>query len=243
LTFPLVPNLYISSRVYFPGEPMAEDKNEKERLIKEKDREQLQKHFQKLKNPVELLFFTQDFECQFCRETRALLSEVSTFSEKISLSVYDFQKDTSTVTQFSIDKIPATAILKEEKDYGIRFFGVPTGYEFTPLILAITTVSQGTSMLKPETRKTLSSLKEDIHIQVFTTPTCPYCPQAVQIAHQAAIESDYIRADMVESIEFPHLANKYDVFAVPKVIINETHTFEGVLPEEKFAEEIIKATQ
>lgn len=97
-------------------------------------------------------------------------------------------------------------------------------------------------MLTPETRKTLSNLKEDVHIQVFTTPTC-HCPQAVQIAHQAAIESDYIRADMVESIEFPPLANRYDVFAVPKVIINETHTFEGVVPEEKFADEIIKATQ
>lgn len=235
----------MGSRINFFGEIMVEEREEKgerENLIKEEDRKQLQESFQKLKNPVTIVFFTQEFECQFCRETHKILTEVAELSEKISLKVYDFQKDTAEVSHYNIDKIPAIALVGE-KDYNIRFFGTPVGYEFTPLILAILTVSQGTAALNPETREKIKSLETDVHIQVFTTPTCPYCPQAVQIAHQLALESEHIRADMVESVEFPHLANKYDVFAVPKVIINETHTFEGVLPEEKFVEEIIKATQ
>lgn len=237
----------MSSRAWRPGEIAAEKKEEKEekkeeQLIKEEDKKQLQEHFQNLQNPVRMLFFTQEFECQFCRETHKILSEVSKLSERITLEVYDFKKDASTASQFNIDKIPAIAVVGE-KDHGIRFFGTPLGYEFTPLIVAILAVSQRSSTLQPHTREKVSQLQKDVHIQVFTTPTCPYCPQAVQIAHQLALESDHIRADMVESVEFPHLANKYDVFAVPKVIINETHTFEGVLPEEKFVDEIMKATQ
>jgi len=236
-----------------PGEAMAEKKEteekkiekkkEKEKLIKEKDREQLQQHFQTLQNPVTLVFFTQEIECHYCRETHNLLTEVSELTDKISLRVYDFLKDAEKASQFNIDKIPATLVSGEKKDYGIRFFGVPSGYEFTPFILDIITVSQGISVLHPETKEKLNHVCSNVHIQVFTTPTCPFCAQAVQTAHQFAIESDYITADMVESVEFPHLTHKYNVFSVPKVIINETYNFEGVLPEEEFAEEILKATQ
>lgn len=224
-------------------EKKIENKKEKQKMIKVKDREQLQEHFQTLQNPVTLVYFTQEIECHYCREAHNLLTEVSELSDRINLHVYDFLKDAEKVSQFNIDKIPATLVLGENKDYGIRFFGVPSGYEFTPFILDIITVSQGISTLQPETKEKLKKLQTTAHIQVFTTPTCPFCAQAVQTAHQFAIESDYITADMVESVEFPHLTHKYDVFSVPKVIINETFNFEGVLPEEEFAEEILKATQ
>jgi predicted DsbA family dithiol-disulfide isomerase len=62
----------------------------------------------------------------------------------------------------------------------------------------------------------------------------------VQLAHKLAIESELIKADAIESMEFPHLAHKYDVFGVPKTVINETKFIEGALPEERFMEELIK---
>jgi glutaredoxin-like protein len=219
---------------------MAEKEVEEKRIIKEKEREKLEKLFQGLENPVNIVFFTQETECLFCRETHQILTEITEFSEKIRLTVYDFQKDPKEVSEYSIDKIPAT-VITGERNYGIRFFGVPSGYEFTSLIMDIITVSQRGSILQPVTREKLAALKKDVHIQVFTTPTCPYCLQAVQTAHQFALESDMIISDMVGSVEFPHLAHKYDVFGVPKIIINETHSFEGVLPEEEFADEILKA--
>jgi glutaredoxin-like protein len=211
-----------------------------EKIIKKKDREQIQTHFEALANPVTLVFFTQETECQFCRETRKILTELSELSRKINLEVYDFEKDTQKVSWYTIDKIPATAVVGE-KDYGIRFFGMPSGYEFTPLILDILAVSRSSSTLQPETQEKIKKIDKHVHIQVFTTPTCPFCAQAVQTAHQCAVESDFITAHMVESVEFPHLAHKYDVFSVPKIIINETHAFEGALPEDEFADEIIKA--
>ncbi|MGC1120933.1 MAG: thioredoxin family protein [Candidatus Methanofastidiosia archaeon] len=218
---------------------------EQQKFLKEKDRIQIQKHFETLQNPVALVFFTQEIECQFCKETRAILTEVAELSSKINLVTYDFQKDVQKVREYSIDKIPAIAVTRTENgretDPGVRFYGMPSGYEFTPLILAIMAVSQGTTSLKDTTKEKIKKITKDITIQVFTTLTCPYCSQAVSTAHQLAVESDHITAAMVESMEFPHLAQKYHVMAVPKIVINETTSFEGALPEDKFVDEVLKA--
>jgi len=63
----------------------------------------------------------------------------------------------------------------------------------------------------------------------------------VRLAHQLAIESDLVRADMVESSEFPHLVNKYGVMAVPKTVINEQVSLEGALAESDFLEGVMQA--
>jgi protein-disulfide isomerase len=82
---------------------------------------------------------------------------------------------------------------------------------------------------------------EPVHIQVFVTPTCPYCPQAVFMAHQFAMENPLIRADMVEAIEFPQLANKYRVQGVPRVVFNETVHQEGAAPEPLMLAKLLEA--
>lgn len=199
----------------------------------------LKEEFSKLPHKVKLLFFTQPFECPHCEYARGLLSEIVKFSEKIILEIYDFQKDSEKVRQYKIDKIPAI-VVEGVKDYGIRYFGVPSGYEFNSLTEDIIDVSRGSTDLSEETKNLLKKLTKPVHIQVFISLTCPYCPSAVRMAHKLAIESDFIRSDMIESAEFPHLINKYDVFSVPKVNINEDIRFEGALPEPLFVEKVME---
>ena len=127
------------------------------------------------------------------------------------------------------------------KDYGIRFYGIPSGYEFNSLIEDITAVSREHHGLSEETVAKLDSLSEPVHIQVFVTPTCPYCPAAVQIAHAMAMASDLIRADMIESVEFPQLSESYGVLGVPRTVINEATTFEGSAPEDLVVAKIMEA--
>ena len=57
------------------------------------------------------------------------------------------------------------------KDYGVRFFGIPSGYEFMSLLDSIKTVSAGEVELMPETMAFLEGLKQPLHIQVYVTPT------------------------------------------------------------------------
>jgi glutaredoxin-like protein len=123
-----------------------------------------------VKQPVTLKIFTQAFECQYCKETRELVEEVAELSDKLSAEVYDFVKDADVAQSYNIDKVPAVAIIGQ-KDYGVRLYGIPAGYEFGVLIEDIKMVSAGDSGLMPETRATVAKLTKPIRIQVFSTPT------------------------------------------------------------------------
>jgi glutaredoxin-like protein len=212
-------------------------------LLEDKDREFLQKEFASLTAPVKLVVFTQEFECQFCRETREIAEEVAGLSDKVGVEVYDFVGDQEQAEKYGIDKIPATAVLSDDKDYGIRYYGIPSGYEFSSLIEDIMMVSQGQSGLSEASRQAIAGIEVPVHMQVFVTPTCPYCPRAVHLAHQFALESEHIRADMVEAMEFPHLANKYQIMGVPRTVINEDTHLEGAAPEPMLLAKLMEAVK
>ena len=210
-------------------------------MIQEKDREQIKKMFAgRMQNPVTIINFTQEFECDYCKETREIAEELATMSDKITVKTYDFMDDQEKAKEFDVDKIPATVIVGE-RDYHVKYYGVPAGYEFVSLIDDIIDASQHVTRLGDSTKQKLKSISKPVHIQVFVTPTCPYCPRAVRTAHQFAMENQLIQADMVEATEFPDLSNKYSVMAVPKIVINEKVEFEGAMPEQIFLSKVEEA--
>lgn len=143
-------------------------------LIGEKDRKVLRQEFAQMTEPVRLVVFTQDRECQYCKETRQIAQELTELSDKLSLEVYDFLADKEQVANFRIDKIPAIAVVRggaQPKDYGIRFYGIPSGYEFGTLVEDILMVSAGDSGLTEKTRKAVADIRKPAHLQVFVTPT------------------------------------------------------------------------
>jgi len=193
-----------------------------------------------LAGPVRLVMFTQEIECEFCSETRQLVEEMAQLSDQLTAEVYDFVADQEKVREFGIDKIPAIAVVGQE-DYGVRFYGIPSGYEFASLLHAIRAVAAGKPELSEETMKTLAALTTPVHFQVFVTPTCPYCPVSVVLAHDMAIASPLVRADMVEAMEFPDLATRYQVMGVPRTVINESVSIEGAAPEPMVLEKLREA--
>lgn len=209
-------------------------------FIKERDRKTIQSEFQALDRRVSLVLFTEELNCQYCRETRQLLEEIASLSDKLKLEIYNIHTDKNKAAEFGIVRTPATVVMNG-KDYGIRYYGIPAGYEFGSLIEDIIDVSKGDSGLSSETKAALAQVAEPVHFQVFVTPTCPYCPQAVRLAHKMAIENELIRADMVEANEFPELSQKYQVMGVPRTIINEDHYFEGAVPEKLFVSALLQS--
>jgi len=206
----------------------------------ERTRKELKRVLGKLPERVDILYFTQENACPACKDQQRLLEEIASHTDKIRLKVFDFIRDSEQVTQYRIDKIPATAIIGK-KDYGIRFYGLTAGYEFQSLIEAVIMVATGKSGISPEFEETIRHIDSAVHIEVMTTLTCPYCPRAVHAAMQLAMVNDNIRADMVESAEFPQLAQRYDVTGTPKTMINETHSFVGALPADRVYLEVLKA--
>jgi alkyl hydroperoxide reductase subunit AhpF len=139
-------------------------------MLQESDIADIRERLEGMVTPVKLIHFTQELNLQYGREAKALLEELSKISDKLSLETYNLLIDKEKASEYAIDKVPAT-VIRNGKDYGIRFFGLPAGYEFSALLDAIMLVSKGDSGLHPDSREKLSQLTEPLHLQVFSTPT------------------------------------------------------------------------
>ncbi len=210
---------------------------------------QIHEVFADLKEPVQVLYFGSSRDCEYCDEAQQLLEEVAATSDKIELSVYDIQKNQDIASRFNVASAPGVVIAAKEgteiKDLGIQFSGIPSGHEFSTLINDILLVSKRDSGLNEKTRTFLKNLDKPLHPQVFVTPTCPYCPRAVLLAHQMAMENpQMIRAEGVEAMEFPELANRFNVSGVPQTVINSgAGMVVGAVPEQNLLAEITRALQ
>jgi glutaredoxin-like protein len=209
-------------------------------LMDSETKEQVKGALGEMEGPVHALVFTAEEGCVACKETVAIMEELASLSEKVTFQHLDIDKDNEIAKIYGVEKTPAIVIMKgTENDHeylGIRFFGIPAGYEFTSLLDSILTVSIGKLGISDEGQEYLKGLKKDIHIQVFVTPTCPYCPRAVILAHHMAMVSDRVTADMVEAQEFPEMSQKYKVMGVPRTVINEKYHQEGAAPEKMIIE-------
>lgn len=213
-------------------------------LMDPETQQQVREVLAAVQSPVILAMFTQDFECDTCNGTRQIIEEVAELSDLVSVEVHDIQNSSELARLLGADKVPAIVVLDADgRDHGIRFFGIPAGYEFTSLIEAIVLVGTGNTGLDESTHAFLDGLEGPLHLQVFVTPSCPYCPPAVMLAHQFAYASDKVTADMVEVTEFPHLGQKYDVMGVPRTVINEHTYLEGAAPEQMLLEKLKAAVR
>ncbi len=210
-------------------------------LFDDKVKSQLSQLLSKIKNPIIINFFTQEIECPTCQTTHEFVQEIAGLNDKITLNVYDFLKNQDIAKEFGIDKIPAIIITDTHKNIkGLRFFGIPAGYEINSFITACLEVSGMAEPLPEAMISRIKKISKPIHIQVFVTLTCPYCPGAVATAHRLAIENPLITADMIESTTFTPLAVKHNVSSVPKVVINDIYEFVGAQPINVFLDMIEK---
>jgi alkyl hydroperoxide reductase subunit AhpF len=139
-------------------------------LIHDEDAAQIRARLQQMANPVKLLHFTQELNLELGAETLQLVKEVAGLSHKLSLQVFNFLLDKQKVGEYGVDKVPAT-VIRDGKDYGIRFYGLPAGYEFSVLLDAVLAVSKGDSGLLATSRNKLAQLTQPLHLEVFVTPT------------------------------------------------------------------------
>lgn len=218
-----------------------------EALLNTEISNQVKEAFKQLDQEVEVLFFGRQEGCEYCDQTLQLIEEVTNLSGKLFLTVYDVDVNADEAAKFNVDKTPGLVITGREGDqlvdFGVRYAGVPSGHEFSSLIQDIILVSGRDSRLSDQTREFLSNLTEPVSLQVFVTPTCPYCPPAVILAHQMAMESPMVQAEMVEAMEFPELSSKHGVSGVPQTTINDgAGHLVGAVPEQQLLAEILRST-
>jgi len=191
-------------------------------------------------NEVTLTIFTDDQNCEYCTEIVQLVNEVAATSDKVNVNEYEIHSHAQEASALNVKRAPAIAIVGE-KDYGMRFFGIPSGYEFSTLLHGILKASHGRSELDDSTKSFLAGLTTPVDYQVFVTPTCPYCPRSAVLAMDMAVESPLVYANVVESAEFPDLANSFSVMGVPLTVINGKERVEGAAPPHMIVDAMRKA--
>ena len=211
-------------------------------LLSANDQARLQRDFAGMSRPVRLLFFTQTLECETCLQTRQILDELPALSDRITIEEINFLLEQEPAERYGIDRVPAIAILGQDesgsdRDSHIRFLGIPAGYEFISLIQAILLTGGAPSQLSEPSRARIAAVDKPMTLRVFTTPTCPHCPRAVNLAQEMAFANPHITAYGIEVTEFPDLAQKYHVNGVPKTVIDDEVEILGAVPEEEFVEQ------
>ncbi|HAQ37688.1 MAG TPA: glutaredoxin [Saprospirales bacterium] len=206
-------------------------------IFNEDTRKQLAELLGSLKNKVQIAFVGSEKDCPTCRDTYRFMEEFSALHDKLSLKYYEWQLDAESISKLGVDKMPGIVLLDENgKEQGVRFYGIPAGYEIHSLISAVREISGIPAEMPNDITERISRIIEPFHIQVFVTPTCSQCPGAAITAHRLALHNEFISADIIEANTFSELSEKYDVKSVPNVIINEKPAFTGSHPVTKFLE-------
>ena len=231
-------------------------------MIPLKDQEYLREKFaRELARRVRIDFFTQKETslflpgrqpCQYCKPARQMLEEVAALSDLISLRQHTVDEDREAFTRHGVDKIPAVVFPAGDGRW-LKYYGFPGGHEFMTLVETIVDLSRGERLLTDGACKRLRKLKKGVLIQVFVTPSCPYCPQMARLAYHMALESPHITAEVIEAQEFPELSQRFKVRAVPTTVVSAEGasasggagaiTIPGAVPETALMDIIERAVQ
>jgi alkyl hydroperoxide reductase subunit AhpF len=140
-------------------------------LLTEEDQAAVRKEFERLAGPVKLVVFSQELEAaDLCRQNEQLVREVADLTDKATVEVLNLAIDRERAAAYGVDVVPAI-VVEGARDFGIRFYGIPGGYEFSNLIDSMIVASTEEPALTAETKASLATLTEDVHIKVFSTPT------------------------------------------------------------------------
>lgn len=209
--------------------------------IEQKILDEVKQMFDGITSDVTLHMFTNKDHCLLCNETLDLAQQIADQSDKVTLNHCECNIDSEKAQKWKIERHPAIVVEGLGKGM-IRFYGIPSGYEFGSLIESIIMAGkEGHSDLDSEIVEEIEAIDKPVHLQVFVTPTCPYCPRAVLTAFKFAMLNENITADMIEATEFQELSMKFNVQGVPKTVINDNWDIVGAVPEKMVLDKVQEA--
>jgi glutaredoxin-like protein len=200
-------------------------------MLSEKEKEEIRNVLKEMKGSVTIMFF-KDESSEFER----ILEEITKMNDKIFLEVFSCNSEEA--KKLNVQNFPMITF-KERQN--IKFFGFPYGYEFSVFLANIVAISNKKIDISKEVANEISKIDKNVNIKVFTTPFCPYCPKAAYVSTQFSLINDKIVSEIFDVSKFNELAEKYNVFAVPKVVINDKIEFEGAVHEKYFLKKILEA--
>jgi len=211
-----------------------------QQLIDAESRKHLQEKFEReLKDDVYLDVFVGAENQEYGEFTVQLVQELHELDARIKPTIHE--NGNGKAAELGVTRMP-TVLIGWDKGYRIRYTGAPVGHEAGGFIETIALVSRGESGLQSSSLEKLTGLDQDTTIQVFVTPTCPYCPRAVLLANQIAIAArGKVSAECVEASQNMELAQQFHVSSVPQQVINQDYgsISIGAQPEAQFVNQVL----
>lgn len=221
-------------------------------IISDSDKELLKKIFEEnLKNKVEIEIYL-DFEKnkEASEIAKELFTEIRSLSDKIEIDFIDsnteigkkiLEDNNLLIDIYGNRKGP---IIRFKEYPNIIFYGLPAGEEFPVFLEDLLHISNKEVHLSEDVKEIIEKINKKIDLYVFVTPTCPYCPIASHTVHMFSMINKNIRGIVIEATEFFELSEKYNVYAVPKIVIlvngKILDSWEGAISEKEFAKRIEK---
>jgi len=184
------------------------------------------KELRNLRGPVKILLFTARQECEQCDAAEKKLRELVELNDHLSLEVRFARAEADMMERYGVEQVPAL-VLEGPAGNRVRFYGMPGGLEFPTFLEALVDVGAGKAEIAPAARAMLAGVTSPVRLQVFVTPTCPWCPPAVRTVNRFATALPNVTAITVESTAFPELAAAHHVQSVPHIVINGREAWDG----------------
>lgn len=199
-------------------------------------RKTLQELLSGMQNEVIVEVFTQAGTNDHYNEaTTELIRTLAELSPRIRASYHSLGSEQATVR--NVTRSPSVLLAPDR--CRIRFTGSPLGEEGRSFLMTLIMLSSGSVVLSPKSVERLVSLQEQRAVEVFVSPTCPYCPQQVLYAVCSAIaRPDLVSVDIIEIFEHQDIAAARGVQSVPQTFMNGVLVAQGAEPEEFFIESL-----
>ena len=138
-------------------------------MLSEKDKTYVRKSLAGMKDPVRLVLFSRDGgDCKYCGEVEGLLTDIASADPRVGVEILSLKKDAARAKDLGIDKVPGIALIGK-KDYNLRYFGLPSGYDFIPFVETIRAVGNDEPGISRETAAALAKLTKPVQLSVFVT--------------------------------------------------------------------------
>jgi alkyl hydroperoxide reductase subunit AhpF len=205
-------------------------------VLSREAKKEVEERLSGLRRPVSLAVFTQDIECLACKETRSIAEGLAEMSAKVMVECADFRANGSIVRKYAAERIPAVVVGSKEGAMA-HFYGVPSGYIFSSLVEAIRDAANGPA-LSEESKAWIGSLPSGLKLEAFVSPSDPGCAPMIGLIHRMSLYSPDVLAAAVSLTDFPHLAVKHQVAAIPSVFANGKLVCAEALSEKAFLEKL-----
>ena len=138
-------------------------------MLSAKDKAYVRKTLDGMKGEVRLTLFSRDGgECKYCGETEGLLSDIASAAPQVKVEILSLKKDAARARELGIDKVPGIALVGK-KDYNLRYFGLPSGYDFIPFVETVRAVGDDNPGVSQESAAMLAKLAKPVQLSVFVT--------------------------------------------------------------------------